>query len=237
MTLITETNLEKGTYAAFAAWLAFYFDGGLHPVGGNLGVSFPKAALGFAQSALPQPLAGTPTTTATNPANPPQVGITLTFGADTGQVQRRWHVVGGSRQRVHYKPVRLNFWVRCETADDSGRAACMTAASLLEAIMANEASSKPLAQCGIHRIRPSSPQPIADTTYVLRQVTCRATLRYAVFSQTGAITLPVTVPTNIQPNVRLTAAGIFEIWDTGQNAFLPVTSINGALGTGAPDNS
>lgn len=183
MTPITEINLEQSTYALFAEWLKSYFDGSAHAVGGTPAVSFPKAALGFGQSVLTQPMNPVPAA-ANTPAAPTLVGITMVFAADTGmQVQRRWELVGGNRQQVFYKPVRWSFWVRCETADDKGRAACLQAAQLLEAILANAACTRALAQNGVHRVRPGSSQPVADTTYILRLVPCRGTLRYVVLSQ------------------------------------------------------
>ena len=107
----------------------------------------------------------------------------MTFAADTGhRVSRRWETIGGSRQQMFYKPVRFNFWVRCETADDTARALCMNAGQLLESILANAACTRPLAQMGVHRLRPGSSAPVADTTYVLRLVPCQATLKYAVLT-------------------------------------------------------
>ena len=182
LTPIAEVNLEQSVYALFAAWLGSFFDGGSHAVGTNAPVIFPAAALGFAQSAMPQPLNPTPGSQATGPQTT-AVGITLVLAGNVGRVSRRWGLAGGLRQRLLYKKVRLNFWVRSATADSAARAACLSAGQLLEAILANEASTYPLSQNGVLRLRPGSPQPVADTAFILRLVTCEATLRYAVRTQ------------------------------------------------------
>jgi len=180
VTPISEFKLEQSTYDLFAIWLKSFFDGSAHAIGGNAGIVFPKAALGFAQSSLPQPMNPTP---GTPPSATPIVGITMTFAASNAAVSRRWETVGGRRQQMFYKPVRFNFWVRCETADDKSRALAMNAAQLLESILANAATTRVLAQNGVHRIRPGSSTPVADTTFILRLVPCAATLKYAVLSQ------------------------------------------------------
>jgi len=166
------------------------------------------------------------------------VGITMTFAADTGRnVSRRWETVlvgpSGQRQQMFYKPVRFNFWVRCETADDTARALCMNAGQLLESILANAAETRVLAQNGVHRLRPGSSSPVADTTYVLRLVPCAATLKYAVLSQ-GATPVVLPLPAaGPMPTARMNN-GVFELWDAGLQAYVPVTVNNGALGVGAP---
>ena len=167
LTPINEVNLEQSIYALFAQWLGSFFDGGSHAVGSNAPVTFPLASLAFAHSALPQPLGAA-------------VGITLVTGGNVGRTSRRYENVGGTQQQLFYKKVRLNFWVRSATADAAARAACLSAGQLLEAILANGAATRPLAQNGVHRVRPGSPQPIADTTFILRLLSCEATLRYAV---------------------------------------------------------
>lgn len=177
---LTETNLEKGTYDLFSIWLPGFFDGAQHAVGGNTNVQFPKAVFGFAQSALPQPL--NPTAVA-GAAPTPLVGITMIMGKTIGRVDRRWGTVDGDRQQVNYKKVRVNFWVRSSTADDSDRLLVMSAGQLLESILANQAVTRPLAQNGVHRIRPGTAEPVADSTYILRLLACEMTLKYAVLSQ------------------------------------------------------
>ena len=179
MTPINETCLEKSTYDLFQAWLSSFFDGGAHAVGGNAGVVFPRAALGFAQSSLVQPMNPIAAAPGTSPA-PALVGITMVLAGGPHKVQRRWDTVEGQRQQVYYKPVHWNFWVRCATAGDEARSECMLAASRLEALLANAATTRVLAQNGVHRIRPGTVEVVADTTYILRLLPCAATLRYAV---------------------------------------------------------
>jgi hypothetical protein len=180
MVPITEANLEQATYNLFAIWLARYFDGGSHAIGSNAPVLFTKAVFGFAQSLLPQPQnpqAAVPVTATV------VSGITMVFATCPGKTSRRWENVDDVRQHMYYTPVRWNFWVRCSTADDAGRAACLQTAGLLKSILANAKETRVLAANGVHRIRPSMPEVIADNTYILRLVNCEANLRYAVLSQ------------------------------------------------------
>jgi hypothetical protein len=40
-------------------------------------------------------------------------------------------------------------------------------------------------------------------------------------------------PASVQPTARMNN-GVFELWDDGQQAYVPVTVSNGELGVGAP---
>lgn len=179
MTPLNELKLEQGVYELLAEWLPTYFDGGSHAVGGNAAVTFPNAALGFAQSNLPQPLM--PVTATDTKA--PLVGLTVVLGKALGAPSRRWEIfpkVGGSRQLMVYKKVRLNFWIRSATADNADRLLCMNAGARLEGLLGNASATRPLAQNGMHRLRPASVEPVADTTFMLRLLPCEVTLKYAV---------------------------------------------------------
>jgi hypothetical protein len=181
MTPITEINLEQSAYNLLAAWLGGFFDGNAHALGTNpvnAAIVFPVAALGFAQSVLPQPMNPTPVVAGATPV--PIVGITVVMGKTAGKPDRRTETVGGKRQQMFYKKVRLNFWIRSATADDTDRALCMNAGQLLEGLLANAAMTRVLAQNGIHRIRPGTSEPVADTTYILRLLPCEVTLKYSV---------------------------------------------------------
>lgn len=183
---IRELSLESDTWTALAEWLAKYFDGGLHDVGGNAQVKFPKAVLRFGQSILPQPL---------NPARlvegressdeQAKAAITAVWGSPIGTA-KHWQTVDGQTQQVAERKVRWNFWVRCEMQDAqeaNARKVCRQTAERLSGLLGNAAATRELGQCGIHRVRPGEPEPVAETGFILMLVTCRATLRYAVLSQ------------------------------------------------------
>ena len=109
---ITELDVESATYAIFAEWLAKYFDGKTHDVGGNAAVQFPKAVISFGQSPATQPL---------NPAGAatPQASILMVWGAPVN-TRKYWQTVSGQSQQMADRKVRWNFWVRCEQTASAG---------------------------------------------------------------------------------------------------------------------
>ena len=236
---ITELDVESSTYALFAEWLAKYFDGQPHAVGGNAAVPFPKAVIQFGQSPMAQPLNPSAVPQAQSPA--PQASIVMVWGSPVSTV-KRWEnsPLGptGTVQMV-YKKVRWNFWVRAELqASDSGNARklCRQTGERLNALLTNPATAYELAEKGIHHARPAEPEPVADTGFILMLVTCRATLRYPVLGGEPQVqsVIDAGTPPNVAPTARMNH-GVFEIWDAGQQAYVPVTVNNGALGVGAAD--
>ena len=180
---ITELDVESSTYAIFAEWLAKYFDGQPHAVGGNAAVPFPKAVIQFGQSPMSQPL--NPATAPGKQDITPQASIVMVWGSPVSTV-KRWEnsPLGptGTVQMV-YKKVRWNFWVRCEmqgTDSANARKLCRQTGERLNALLSNPATTQELGQKGIHHARPSEPEPVADTGFILMLVTCRAQLRYPV---------------------------------------------------------
>ena len=177
---ITELDVESSVYALFAEWLAKYFDGQPHAVGGNAAVPFPKAVIQFGQSPMSQPL--NPATAPGKPDITPQASIVMVWGSPVSTV-KRWETVGGKAQQMVYKKVRWNFWVRCEmqgTDSANARKLCRQTGERLNALLSNPATTQELGQKGIHHARPSEPEPVADTGFILMLVTCRAQLRYPV---------------------------------------------------------
>lgn len=163
---VNELALETGVFALFAEFLGDFFDGAPHAVGQNAAVPFPKAVIRFQQSALPQPLNG--------------AGISMTWNSPT-LVTKKWDNGG---QEVATTLARWNFWIRSELADPGDAAAlCMDTAQKLFALLANSGATQPLAQKGIHRLRPMTPSLVTDTGYVLRLMPCTAQLRWLVQSQ------------------------------------------------------
>jgi hypothetical protein len=179
-TSIGELSLESDTLQVVAAWLAMYFDGGVHNVGGNAGVQFTQAVLSFGQSKMSQPL---------NPTGKnatPVVSILMVFGTP-GRKHVTWEETGGLAQQMAYQAASWTFYVRCEsqsTLTGNARSMAYLTADLLSGLIGNAAATRPLGGAGIIRVRSLAAEPIADTTYILLQVKCRATLRYPILSQT-----------------------------------------------------
>jgi len=179
---ITELDVESATYAIFAEWLAKYFDGKTHDVGGNAAVQFPKAVISFGQSPATQPL---------NPAGAatPHASILMVWGAPVN-TRKFWQAANGPNlglaQQMADRKVRWNFWVRCEqtaSAGNNARKLSRQTAEKLSALLSNPATTQELGQKGIHHCRPGEPEPVADAGYILMLVACRATLRYAVLGK------------------------------------------------------
>ena len=167
---VNELALEQSVLDLFGEFLTGYFDGQPHTVGLTTNVAFPVATLKFQQSALPQPLKG--------------AAISLVWNSP-GIVRRSWENLANVRQEVCTTQARWSFWVRAELPDiGDAKALGMDVAQKLFGLLTNSAATRPLAQRGIHRLRPSTPAFVTDTGYVLRVVPCTAQLRWFVRSQT-----------------------------------------------------
>ena len=180
---LREFSYTSDTYTVFAEWLAQYFDGVPHAVGGQTAVPFTTAVLRFGQSVLPQPL--NPVATTANPAAARQASISMVWGAPIRPVDLRWETVDGVTQQMAYRLLYWNFWVRCE--DATARRLCRQTAEQLSALLGNAAATRALGQKGIMRLRPTAPEPVAEGAFILMLVSCRGTLRHAVLSQDGAL--------------------------------------------------
>ena len=171
---ITELDVEGAVHTIFAEWLAKYFDGQPHIVGGKKPVSFPTALLQFEQCSITQPQ---------NPGTPaPQASIIMVWGTPISTDKRR-ETVGGKPQQMIYKNVRWNFWVRAQmqSADSANaRKVAHLASKRLNAILKNPATNCELGQKGIHHPCPREPELVAESAYTLMLVTCQAQLRYSV---------------------------------------------------------
>lgn len=187
---ISALALEKSLLDLWEEFLSGYFDGANHGVGPLEAAVFPEAQLRFQQSAVDQPLDG--------------VAITLVWVTPTRN-RTEWEDVtnadgSGGRQAQAFDDVMLNFWIRAagdQAAPTNARHECMKAASLLKGLIANRAATLPLAQKGIHHLRPMDPQLVAEGSsegkasnklkggdaarlHALRLVSCRAELRYPI---------------------------------------------------------
>jgi hypothetical protein len=163
---ISELDLEPAALALMQEFLAKWFDGGTHAVGGNAAVPFPQCELRFQQSALDQPM------------SLPCIALVW---SDPASVERRWETVNGARQQMAYARVRWTFFVRA--SGTNSRKVAGDAASRLAGLLANAAATRPLAQKGIHRLRPGLPQAVNNSNYALRVLQCVVALRYPILSQ------------------------------------------------------
>ncbi|MDE2105483.1 MAG: hypothetical protein KGL39_50110 [Patescibacteria group bacterium] len=186
---ITELDVESSTFAIFAEWLGKYFKGQTASIGGNANVPMPKAVIAFGQTPATQPLNPVATPSSQNGGVAPQASITMVWGTPLS-TERKWEIPpggpAGTAQLMVYKKVRWNFWVRCEqqaAAGNNARKLCRQAAEMLSALLMNPATTHELGQKGIHHLRPSEPDPVSDTGFILMLVGCRAQLRYPVLKQ------------------------------------------------------
>jgi hypothetical protein len=182
---VSAMSVQGNTLALIAEWLAQYFDGETHDVGLLAAVKFTKAELKFQQSAVTQPLDGGGGAAATG------IAITVVW-SEGGSRKKYWETItdgtaesrsAGSRQEIVFDRVTWNFWVRANGTN--ARQQCKLTADLLAGLLGNSAETKSLAQKGVHRLRPSDPRVIQDTDYSLQLVTCGATLRFVIKSQTS----------------------------------------------------
>ena len=177
---VSEAAIESSVFELFNEWLKDWFDGNAHSIGANAAVTFPKVVLRYQQDKLPQPLSD-------------QIGISLVW-VNTSKVRTVWKsnsatvAVRKDQQIANIQTVWL-FMVRSELENKKN---CRAVAELLFAILNNTNATLPLAQKGIHRLRPMPPQLISDggrrmekpdLNFCLRMVQCSGMLRYPVFSQ------------------------------------------------------
>lgn len=174
---LNEMGLETAFLTLMEEWLSQWFDGGTHTVGAAGDFTFPKAVLGFQQSPAQQPL---------NPAaqagRTPEVSITMVWG-EPSVTDRKWWDDGQERRWVR---AHFTFYVRAEGqahASGNARKLCREAAEKLHAILDNAACRRDLTQKGVMRLRPGTPQAVAETSYSLRRVACTGTLACGVRSQ------------------------------------------------------
>jgi len=188
---VDANSLETSVMKLWQEFLARYFDGGQHGVGAVENVQFPKAELHFQQSAVSEPLG----------AEVGGVAITLVGSEGSRHKWTSWENVdapsggapdgtGGApvlpvlprtRQEICYERVDWNFWIRA--TGTNARAACKLASDRLFGLLNNKAETHALGAKGIARVRATAPRAIQEVDYVLRLVTCGATLRYPVLSQ------------------------------------------------------
>lgn len=194
---VDASAVETSVMKLWQEFLARYFDGGQHDVGAVENVQFPQAELHFQQSAVTQPL-GAAGQSGEGRAQSGGLAITLVGSEGSGRKWTSWENVdapsggapdgtGGApvlprtRQEICYERVDWNFWIRA--TGTNARAACKLASDRLFGLLNNKAETHALGAKGISRVRATAPRAIQETDYVLRLVTCGATLRYPILSQ------------------------------------------------------
>jgi len=152
-------------------WLRSWFDGGLHVVGNNPPMLFPKANLAYGQGPAVQPL--------------------HTFVGDADAEIRTVVLprmeVQESNDTVLYSGklvtsyVLFNFWVSAKEPG-AGRSELIAQriGQCLKAVLTNPASRYALAEKGITHLQAHAPQWLQNTDYAKRLVSCGATIQYPV---------------------------------------------------------
>lgn len=184
---LSELTLQSGVKALLSEWLRSWFDGQEHAVGDNAPVVFPElgvTAINFDQGPAPQPMADAAS----------ESGISVVDGAPGQEIRMTFQPLGfrrdwdqkflgptGSDARLIQEEVAIIFLVACRlhSMAESNLQADQTT-QLLGAILRNPAATAPLAEKGVHRLRPSHPRTIAGENLALRMLYCRAELGYRV---------------------------------------------------------
>lgn len=177
---VNEMGVESSFMTCLHEFLAAYFNGQAHTIGAQAeAVVFPVVELKFQQSAVAQPLGSKPAAPAT-----PGSAITAVWNEDSRR-HLHWEQVNGQRQQMVTEHVSWNFWVRA--TGTNARDHAMRVGDLLRALLGNAAETRALGACGILHVRPGASRAVADADYVVRLMTCTATLRYPVLSQVGQL--------------------------------------------------
>ena len=169
---VNELAVVTGTLNLLCEWLARYFDGNDHAVGGNDPVLFPKPELLFQLAPV------------TQPSDAGALADTLALSLVWNDPTRRWtawETVDNTRQEVVQSNPSFNFWVRA-TGTNAGARAKLTA-DRLRAVLDNSAETRVLGQKGILRVRAREPRVIQSGDYALYHVLATVQLRYFKLSQ------------------------------------------------------
>lgn len=177
-------GLESSVLDLFREWLALWFDGASHTVGGHATIAFPKAELLFQVAKPPQPM------TAGAQATP--LAIHVVWMAPSKPSRCFEPMPGtGVRQEWVTQQVTLHFWVHCGAVDAGQGSADYLAgrtADLLHGILNNSAATRVLAAKGLHSLSASSHVlPFKGNStkedFATRLLSATARVRYAILSQ------------------------------------------------------
>jgi hypothetical protein len=190
---ISALDIEGSALALWNEFLASFFDGRTHDVGPLKAVQFPTATLRFQESPQPQPLSN--------------VGISVVW-VSPSRVERYWDTLTpaeiaalpagttpNERQQRAKAQCAFIFLVRATIAgsNDNSQKQVQSAAGKLYGLLSNVGATIPLANKGIHHLRPSQPimawrgigAPEPDLSYRLRILSCAALLKWPVVSQSA----------------------------------------------------
>ncbi|HEX3800240.1 MAG TPA: hypothetical protein VH413_16210 [Verrucomicrobiae bacterium] len=185
-------NLEGSVLALFAEFLAGFFDGGNHAIGANGAVKFPVAQLRSQEAPLPKTLDAAIglSTVWVAPSSVYTYWDTLTQAEIAALPEGSEPAVRQQRACGH---ATILFLIRSsETGGDpNAQKQVQDGAGLLFGLLQNSLATEPLAQKGIHRLRPMPPRmafpgdgaPSADLAYRLRILSCAVKLRWPLVSQ------------------------------------------------------
>lgn len=182
---ITELTTESGTFRLVNEWLAKWFDGGMHaisPVQTSV-IPWPKANRAFGQGPAVQPLH--------NWENGTDAEIRLVMHPRVEQAMLNDTTLYQGKLVTDY--VILNFWVSAKKPG-SGQSELLAQiiAQQLKALLTNPDSRYELAERGICHLQVQGPpQPMPNTDYAKRLVSCNAQLMYPVQYGRGMV---VSVP-------------------------------------------
>lgn len=163
---VTELTVESGSKALLAEWLAFWFDGAEHTVGGIARV-FPRVAIGFDQGPVGQPM-----------------GLNGNAECEIRVVshprsEREDPVAPG--QALVRDRVTLHFWVRSNTGEPGKAAGIVNAVGeLLFGVLRNPNARADLARKGVAHLRPRKPEPAVCDEWRLSVVECGVEVSYLI---------------------------------------------------------
>jgi hypothetical protein len=173
---VRSTHIEETTLALFAEWLSQWFDGQPHEISSDYRESppkpivFPQAELRYGVSQLSQPLGD-------------KLGISMVW-MQYGPKRQSWISATADADGVRsWREITIqatwHFFVRAGTSGTvTGEERVMLGASLLHHLLENPLAWGPLAEKGVHHLRPNHPTQISQADYATRLVSCRGTIRY-----------------------------------------------------------
>lgn len=170
---ITQDTTESAPRKILAEWLAGWFDGGTHSLGGAT-LLFPRCSIAFGQGEPVQPLDA-------------DAGAEIrTVMLPRGEALDRNTAPGYTGFLVTDR-VLFQFWIQARTlGKGQSDHLAATVAQLLKAILAHPDARYPMNEKGIMSLRPLPPQEIPSADYKKRLVSCSAELQYGVtFGATG----------------------------------------------------
>lgn len=172
-TATTLTNVQENLPRLWHAWLSDYFDGGLHPLGGEQ-TAFPRASLIHDQGASDQPLHAAEGS-----------GLEIHAINELGRLETFQGGAPGGEDA--YQDVRTTFVVRARiapastpTAQGNSKYQCRRAATLLQALLVSPTALLPLARYGLGNLEVIDGRPLEPDGTHERLIRVRGELAFTV---------------------------------------------------------